>query len=50
MSDNWMMEHLLGEGECFFFFKIRFDPEQKGCFQMPVWCQAVMCGCRSPSL
>ena len=27
MSDNWMMEHLLGEGECFFyFFKIRFDP------------------------
>lgn len=31
MSDNWMMEHLLGEGECifFFFFKIRFDPEQR---------------------
>lgn len=33
MSDNWMMEHLLGEGECifffFFFFKIRFDPEQE---------------------
>ena len=48
MSDNWMMEYSEGKGNA--FFKISFDPKQKGCFQMPVQCQAVGCGCRSPSL
>lgn len=46
MSDNWMMEHLLGEGECIFFFffflKIGLIPSRRDVFQMPVWCQAVI--------